>query len=363
MCGLKGHLQTVCERTSGSSNSRPKQQFGKRQNKAPTHSLSTGSTGSNDEDTEELAHINSVSSAKVPAIMLDTSINGHHVKMELDTGASVSTIPFSVYKRICPEQKLESTNVTLKPYGVSNRLTPRGKLSTTLQYLGQKAQVSMFVIGEHDEVPLFGRDMLRHFTVDWPEIKRQTHHISTLQTQDDTMMATLTQKFPELFSESLGEFKGCQANINMREDTVPPYHKYRTVPFAIRSKVEDEIAELLREKIISPVKHSEWATPVVPVIKPSCKIRLCGDFKVTLNPHLTTDTYPMPSVDDLNEKMSGGTLFSKLDLSRDFAQIKLAEKPRKYVAITTHLGLFQFNRLPYGTSTAPLFTNEPWIGS
>ena len=42
-------------------------------------------------------------------------------------------------------------------------------------------------------------------------------------------MATLTQKFPELFSESLGEFKGFQANINLREDAVSTYHKYRTV--------------------------------------------------------------------------------------------------------------------------------------
>lgn len=352
-CGLKGHLQTVCERTAGSSNPRSKQQFGKRQNKAATHSLGTSSTENNNEESEELAHINSVSAAKVPAIMLDTSINGHNVKMELDTGASVSTIPLSVYKRVCPGQELESTNVTLKPYGVNNRITPKGRLSTNLQYLDQKAQVSMFVIGEDDEVPLFGRDMLRHFTLDWPEIKRQTHLISAIQTQDDSMMKTLTQKFPELFSDSLGEFKGFKARINLRDDTVPTYHKYRTVPFAMRSKVEDEIAELLREKIISPVEHSEWATPVVPVIKPSGKIRLCGDFKVTLNPHLATDTYPMPSVDDLQEKMSGGTLFSKLDLSRAFAQIKLAEESKKYVTITTHLGLFQFNRLPYGTSTAP----------
>ena len=167
-CGLKGHLQTACERTSGSSSARPKQQFGKRQNKTPTHSLGTVSTASNDEETEELAHINSVSSAKVPAIMLDTSMNGHHVKMELDTGASVSTISFSVYNRICPEQKLESTNVT-----------PRGKLSPTLQYLGQKAQVTMFVIEEHDEVLLFGCEMLRHVTLDSPEIKHQTHHVRT----------------------------------------------------------------------------------------------------------------------------------------------------------------------------------------
>lgn len=51
--------------------------------------------------------------------------------------------------------------------------------------------------------------------------------------------------------------------------------------------------------------------------------------------------------------MSEGTLFSKLDLSWAFAQIKLVEKSRKYFTITTHLELFHFNRLSYSTSTAP----------
>jgi len=125
------------------------------------------------------------------------------------------------------------------------------------------------------------------------------------------------------------------------------------VPFAIRRKVEEELTSLLQENVITQVEHSEWATPVVPVIKPTGAIRLCGDFKVTLNPHLISDTYPMPSIDDLQEKMSGGTVFSKLDLSRAFSQIKICESSRKYVTITTHLGLFQYNRLPYGISTAP----------
>ena len=120
---------TDCERTSRSSNARPKQQFGKRQNKARTHSLGIASTGSNNEETEDLAHIDSDSSAKVPVIFLDTSLHGIGYRAV----ASVSTIPFSVYKCIYPEKKLESTNVTPKPFGVGNRLTPKDKLSTTLQ--------------------------------------------------------------------------------------------------------------------------------------------------------------------------------------------------------------------------------------
>ncbi|KAJ8370490.1 hypothetical protein SKAU_G00105180 [Synaphobranchus kaupii] len=49
----------------------------------------------------------------------------------------------------------------------------------------------------------------------------------------------------------------------------------------MRSKVEVEINRLLKEQIISPVKYSQWACPVVPILKPDGSIRLCGDYKLT----------------------------------------------------------------------------------
>jgi len=344
-CGIKGHIQIACERNT---NSKYKPNNRRQTQSRGTHSLDTSANEFQPkvQEQEELAHIYSLSTPRVPPIMLNTLINGRKLDMELDTGASVSTIPYSTYQR-----ELEPTNIVLKPYGVDKKLVPQGKLTTTVQYQDQQAVLSMYVVGNESEVRLFGRDWLTQFTINWPDIKN-THHVSS-DHQDSKLLDKLVAKFPSLFSDSLGEFKGFQARLNVQKDAVPTYHKHRVVPFAIRSKVEEEISSLIRENVISQVEHSEWATPVVPVIKPNGAVRLCGDFKVTLNPHLVTDTYPMPSIDDLQEKMSGGTLFSKLDLSRAFSQINITEHSKKYVTITTHLGLFQYNRLPYGISTAP----------
>lgn len=76
-CGLKGHLQSVCEKKDAgprSSQGNKRCTGGQPQN---THALDTAKySHSQDEESAELAHIHNLTATKVPAIMLDTSING-----------------------------------------------------------------------------------------------------------------------------------------------------------------------------------------------------------------------------------------------------------------------------------------------
>ena len=58
-------------------------------------------------------------------------------------------------------------------------------------------------------------------------------------------------------------------------------------------------------------------------------------------------------IDDLFASLSGGKRFTKLDLSHAYQQIKLEEKSQQYVTISTHKGLFRYNRLPFGVASAP----------
>jgi len=50
---------------------------------------------------------------------------------------------------------------------------------------------------------------------------------------------------------------------------------------------------------------------------------------------------------------ANGKSFSKLDLSRAYKQIKVTENSKPLLTINTHMGLFQYARLPFGISTAP----------
>ena len=82
-------------------------------------------------------------------------------------------------------------------------------------------------------------------------------------------------------------------------------------------------------------------------------VRVCGDYKLTVNKVSKLDGYPIPKLDDLYTKLAGGQTFTELDLSHAYEQMLVDENSRECLTINTHKGLFRYNRLPYGVSSAP----------
>ncbi|KAL3975969.1 inner nuclear membrane protein Man1 [Sarotherodon galilaeus] len=82
-------------------------------------------------------------------------------------------------------------------------------------------------------------------------------------------------------------------------------------------------------------------------------VRICGDFKVSVNPVLRIDQYPLPRIEDIFTAVAGGKHFSKIDLAQAYLQMEVEETSRKYLVINTHKGLYQYNRLVFGIASAP----------
>ena len=156
-----------------------------------------------------------------------------------------------------------------------------------------------------------------------------------------------------MFREELGTIRGTTAKIQIDPEVRPRFHKPRPVPFSLRTKVEEELERLEKEGIIQPKQFSEWAAPIVPILKEDGSVRICGDYKVTANRAVKVDPYPLPRIEDLFTAMPGGVTFTKLDLSHVYLQLELDETSREYLAINTHKGLFEYTRLPFGVSSAP----------
>ena len=129
----------------------------------------------------------------------------------------------------------------------------------------------------------------------------------------------------------------------------------------MKDKVGDGINRLVKEGVLEPVEYSDWAAPVVPVRKPDGSIRLCGDYKVTVNPQLEVKQYPLPRPEELFASLQGGKHFTKLDLRNVYQQVELDENSRKYVTIYTHLGLYTYTRLPLELALPRLSLRSVWI--
>ena len=77
-------------------------------------------------------------------------------------------------------------------------------------------------------------------------------------------------------------------------------------------------------------------------------------YKITINPVLEVDKHPLSTSEDLFAMIAGGQKFSKLDLSHLYQQVILENEFRQFVTITTHMGLYHYNRLPFGVASAPV---------
>ena len=137
---------------------------------------------------------------------------------------------------------------------------------------------------------LLGRHLLTEFRLDWGEIM--------LVRNRDPVHAQLMEEVPDVFKEGLGELKGMKVNIHVKDDAIPRFHKARPVPYAMKQKVEDELNRPQESGIIEGVQFSEWTAPIVPVLKSNGQIRICGDYKVTINKGVVEDKYPLPRVNE-----------------------------------------------------------------
>ena len=157
---------------------------------------------------------------------------------------------------------------------------------TQVKYGSQTKELGLIVV-QGDGPSLFGHNWLDHFQLDW-----KTIGLATLESSQ-ARVNVLLKRYKEVFTEGLGTMKHFQAKLRVRPVTTPVLHRPRPVPFAVKDAIERELQRLVKAGIVEKVMHSEWAAPVVVVPKGDGKIRLCGDYKVTVNKSLEVDQHPL----------------------------------------------------------------------
>lgn len=272
--------------------------------------------------------------------------------IELDTGASVSVISEEFYKENFSMFQMLLSDRTLFNY-VGSLIHPLGYVQLPVEYKDIKKKIDIYVISGGGP-PLLGRNFFYEFglSVNYVENVKSTNDLSQDKT-NNMVIHSIVSKFYKVFSSTLGHFREGTIHLSLKENSEPKFFKARPIPYGIRDKVEQEINRLVNEGILVQVDYSEWGTPIVPVAKRNGSLRICGDYKVTINPHLKIDQYPLPRIQDLFSKLQGGKQFTKLDLSQAYQQVELDEESSRLTTISTHKGLFRYTRLPFGVACAP----------
>ncbi|CBY09578.1 unnamed protein product [Oikopleura dioica] len=165
-------------------------------------------------------------------------------------------------------------------------------------------------------------------------------------------IAELIWKFKDVFGhegESLGKFPH---PVPIPTDGTSRNIGQHPIPVAFYKPVTDEISRMLSEDVIFEVKdQGGFNSPVLPIVKKDGSIRLCINFKNSLNKCLSdkSDPYHLPSMEDtLTQIGSGNRYFSCCDLRSGYWQCEIKESDRYKTSFQWGGKSYAFKRLPFG---------------
>ena len=255
--------------------------------------------------------------SKPKAFEVTVELSGEPHRLEIDTAATRTVLNEETYNNLRDKLELKTSEAALSTY-TGEKIPVLGEVRIPVKYQNQQHNLPVMAV-KSPGPNLLGRDWLQVIKLNW-------NSIFSIQ-EDNPQLQKILNAHKDVFGEGLGTLKGKEAKIYVDPSAPPMFMKARPVPYALKAKVEKEL-DRLSEGIISPVEF-------------------------TVNQVSKLDNYPIPKTEDLLATLGGGNKFTKLDMSQAYQQLLLDEESKKFTTINTHKGLYQYNRLPFGVSSAP----------
>ena len=133
--------------------------------------------------------------------------------------------------------------------------------------------------------------------------------------------------------------KPCDHVIEMNEGFVPKKSKVYPLSLLEHTEVDDFINEQLRKGYIRPSK-SPQTSPIFFHPKKDLKKRMCTDYHY-LNDWTIKNSYPLPLISEIIDKVRKAKLFTKLDLRWGYNNVCIKEGDEWKAAFATHQGSFE----------------------
>lgn len=259
--------------------------------------------------------------------------NEKHVLFRVDSGADVSILSINEYRKLSKAPILENSNAKLCAYNRTS-IAVLGKCQLVVQFEDNTARELEFQIAEYSSV-------LSGYHAEELKMIKRMFSIENLPTDIDTSIF-----------EGLGCLKDSEIKLHIDKDYTPVIHAPRKVPHTIQDKLKAELDRMEAMEVIYPIKEpTEWVSSLVIVEKPDGKLRLCIDPK-DLNKAIKRHHYPMRTAEDIFNKMASATIFSKLDCTSGYWQLKVDDESSRLLCFNTPFGRYCFKRLPFGIHIA-----------
>ncbi|KAG1933728.1 interleukin-1 receptor accessory protein-like 1-A [Pimephales promelas] len=134
-------------------------------------------------------------------------------------------------------------------------------------------------------------------------------------------------------------------------DAPPCRERYRPVPPSLYPELRTLLQGMLDSGVVRE-SSSPWAAPVVLVKKKDGSWRFCVDYR-KLNAVTHKDAYPLPRIEESLTGLKRAQWYSTLDLASGYWQVEMDPQDRQKTAFTTPMGLYEFDRMPFGLCNAP----------
>ena len=157
--------------------------------------------------------------------------------------------------------------------------------------------------------------------------------------------------FPAELPPGLPPKRDVDHTIELEAGAKAPVNRMYKMSFTELDELKKQLAELVNAGYVEPSK-SPYGAPVLFVHKKDGGMRMCIDYRA-LNKLTVKNSYPLPRIDELLDRLRGARIFSKIDLRSGYHQIRVADGDVEKTAFRTRYGHFQFKVMPFGLTNAP----------
>ncbi|PKU60192.1 RNA-directed DNA polymerase [Dendrobium catenatum] len=199
-------------------------------------------------------------------------------------------------------------------------------------------------------------DELKEVNLGTEEDPRPTFISSLLPEEQIEEIQELLCEFRDCFAWIYAEMPGLSPDVAVHRLTIKPdVTPVKQAPRRMRLEIEEQVIaetkKLIDAGFIREEKYADWIANIVPVKKKNGQIRVCIDFR-DLNKACPKDDFPLPVSELLVDNTSNYDMFSFMDGSSGYNQIKMAPEDKKHTSFRTPIGIFCYTVMPFGLKNA-----------